>query len=86
MLDHLVKRINENSGFSCTSSDMHPYEYTHDRDCIHCAREKTLDHDPDTCALCGDGDYVKVCTILFHYTHPDGERCMCSYFIQNPGR
>lgn len=38
--------------FCCTSSDMHPYECSHDDNCIHCKREKTKDHDPETCCLC----------------------------------
>lgn len=40
--------------FICGSSDLHPYECDGMGKCIHCDREKSVNHKPALCALCED--------------------------------
>ena len=47
-------------GFICSADDMHPYNCggLHGEDgiapCVHCNREVTPRHSPDTCIFCRD--------------------------------
>ena len=50
----------DNSFHICTSDDMHPYECNHNKTCIHCAKRKTKEHNPKTCALCLYDQQVEV--------------------------
>lgn len=40
--------------YICTSSDMHPYECTHDKYCEHCTWADTEWHNHAKCALCAE--------------------------------
>lgn len=40
--------------FVCNSSDQHPFACEGPGECIHCSREISTKHNPDTCALCDD--------------------------------
>lgn len=44
--------------FTCTLSDMHPYECG--GDCEHCRKEETENHIPKKCWLCCDGNPEEV--------------------------
>ena len=51
-LDEAI-RAEDNEGFSVfvdTRDNFHPYECS--KGCIHCNREETDYHNPQTCALC----------------------------------
>lgn len=42
--------------FTDRSSNFHPYECDGKGECVHCDREISTKHNPDTCALCDDQD------------------------------
>jgi hypothetical protein len=42
------------SVFIDSTSNLHPYECDGPGECLHCDREISTKHDPNTCALCDD--------------------------------
>ena len=54
-------------------SGYHPYECTHDKDCIHCTNKVTESHIPSECWLCCDGDPEDNKPIKLVETHEDSK-------------